>query len=96
MDDELSNEAVGKRVAADYPEELEKLLQNAHQKWLNWFNEYGFDFPDKFMMNHESNIAFARVVEHERKYGRMVDFPMARKMYMLGWLQSQRNDELDK
>jgi hypothetical protein len=71
---------------ADY-EKFEKLLQDAHQKWIDWFKEYGFEFAEGKMMSHESNIAFARVVEHESKSGRItVDFPMARKMFMLGWL----------
>lgn len=81
-------------LASDKEEEaVERLLKDleaANDKWLSWFKEYGFEFPEGEMLNHESNIAFARVVEHESKAGRVsVDFPMARKMFMLGWLMKK-------
>ncbi len=65
--------------------EMIETLKASDAKWRAFFKRYGYEFPDGEMMNHPANIAFTTVVEKEYTLGHQVDFPMARKMFMLGF-----------
>lgn len=64
-------------------EEITKQLAAAKIKTDAFFKRYGFD-PG--IGDHPAKRAFTRVVEMEHANGQNVDFPMARKMFMLGYL----------
>ncbi len=72
--------------ASRWADEVEKSLVAAEQKWRALFKRHGFTFPEGQMLNHPSNIAFARVVEKEHAAHHMVDFPIARQIFMLGYM----------
>ena len=67
--------------------EMGKALEKAEAEWRVFFKRHGFTFPNGQMMNHPSNISFARVVETEHAIGNQLDFPLARKMFMLGYMR---------
>jgi len=66
---------------------VEKALAEANERWVKFFSRHGFavDAP----LNHEANKAFSKVVETERKLAdKQVDFPIARMMFILGYLKA--------
>lgn len=62
-------------------------LKASEARWRAFFKRYGYEFPEAEMMNHPANIAFTTVVEKEHAAGRQVDFPLARQMFMLGYMR---------
>jgi hypothetical protein len=69
-------------------DQMIETLKASKAKWDILFRRHGFDCD----MGHESNIAFARVVEREHAVGHQVDFPIARQMFMLGYMTAQQKE----
>lgn len=72
--------------------EITKQLVEAKAKTEKFFRRYGFECD----MNGPANLAFTNVVETEHANGNNVDFPMARKMFMLGYMKGHDSFPMKK
>ncbi len=69
---------------------IEKAVYEAKLKTDAFFARHGF--VDYMEISDPAKVAFARLVEEERKIGNNIDNPLSRKMFVLGYLKGEKNN----